>query len=146
MIELKNKKELIHLLGDICNSYMYIRDDLCVPYGITPVQYQLLLDISHNGKSKVTAICKRMHKSTNVISPLINRLIKKGLLLKEKDKNDTRVFYISITKEGKLIIDEISLDIMDYSIPCFEGVTDEEVEIVNKYLKMVLEGIAKWDI
>jgi DNA-binding MarR family transcriptional regulator len=144
MIPSEKRSKLIRLLGTISNQFSYIRDDICVPYGITPVQAQLVLQIYHDPeKSRVTDICKSMHKSTNVISPMINRLIEKGFLIKEKDMVDTRVTHIRITPKSRRIIDDIVQDISDYSVPCFEGITEEQVDVVYTYLSKILEVMEK---
>ena len=139
VIDSKKRKILIDLLSDVSNRFSYIRDDICVPYGLTSVQSQLIIDIYNNpDKCKVTDICNRMHKSTNVVSPLVNRLIDKGFLIKEKDKIDSRVVNVRITEKSKKIVDDIVQDISDYSLPCFEGITEEQVDLVTIYLKRIL--------
>ncbi len=144
VIDARKRKLLIDLLSDVSNRFSYIRDDICVPYGLTSVQSQLIIDIYNNpNKCKITDLCKRMHKSTNVISPLVNRLIEKGYLTKEKDKSDSRVVNVKITEKSKKIIDDIVQDINDYSLPCFDGITEEQVDIVTKYLKTILEAMNK---
>jgi len=142
-IDAKKRKILIDLLNDVSNRFSYIRDDICVPYGLTSVQSQLIIDIYNNPESKITDLCKRMHKSTNVISPLVNRLIEKGYLIKEKSKSDSRVYFVRITDKSKKIVDDIVQDISDYSLPCFDGITEEQVDLVTLYLKKILEVMNK---
>ena len=143
-IDAAKRKRLIDLLNDVSNRFSYIRDDICVPYGLTSVQSQLIIDIYNNpDRCKITDLCKRMHKSTNVISPLVNRLIEKGYLIKEKDKTDSRVVNVRITDKSKKIVDDIVQDISDYSLPCFDGITEEQVDLVTLYLKKILEVMNK---
>lgn len=143
-IDAAKRKRLIDLLNDVSNRFSYIRDDICVPYGLTSVQSQLIIDIYNNpDRCKITDLCKRMHKSTNVISPLVNRLIEKGYLIKEKDKTDSRVVNVKITDKSKKIVDDIVQDISDYSLPCFDGITEEQVDLVTVYLKTILEVMNK---
>ena len=143
-IDAAKRKRLIDLLNDVSNRFSYIRDDICVPYGLTSVQSQLIIDIYNNpDRCKITGLCKRMHKSTNVISPLVNRLIEKGYLIKEKDKTDSRVVNVKITDKSKKIVDDIVQDISDYSLPCFDGITEEQVDLVTVYLKTILEVMNK---
>ncbi len=143
-IDAAKRKRLIDLLNDVSNRFSYIRDDICVPYGLTSVQSQLIIDIYNNpDRCKITDLCKRMHKSTNVISPLVNRLIEKGYLIKEKDKTDSRVVNVRITDKSKKIVDDIVQDISDYSLPCFDGITEEQVDLVTVYLKTILEVMNK---
>lgn len=144
MVDSKKREELIYLLSTISNHFNYLKDDICSPYGLTNAQSELLLDIYHNpNECRVTDICKRLHRSTNVISPLIDRLVLKGYLFKEKDKVDTRVTNVKITEKSKRLVDDIVQDITDYSVPCFEGITDEQANLVYSYFKTILEVMKK---
>ena len=45
VIDARKRKLSIDLLSDVSNRFSYIRDDICVPYGLTSVQSQLIIDI-----------------------------------------------------------------------------------------------------
>ena len=67
----ENRQEIINMIRELSNYFNTIRDELCEPYGISSIQAIILLDIYHNqNEVKITDICKRLHKSTNSISPL----------------------------------------------------------------------------
>ncbi len=135
----KNEREkILSMLKEVASKFDSLRDAVCAPYGLSSIQAILILDVYHNGsRTKVTDICKRLNKSTNTISPLINRLIDKGFLKKEQYEADNRVFYISLTDKSKAITDKISIDIEDYTLPIFEQLTEEEIETIKKGLSLL---------
>ena len=71
----ENRKEFIEMLKTVSLYINNVREALCAPYGLSSIQAVIVLDIYHNpNECRVTDICKRLNKSTNTISPLINRL------------------------------------------------------------------------
>ncbi len=132
------RENILHMLKDVATKFDLLRDAVCAPYGLSSTQAILILDIYHNPKhTKVTDICKRLQKSTNTISPLINRLCEKGFLVKEQDESDNRIFYIRLTEKSQAITDKISIDIEDYTLPIFEQLSEEEVETIKRGLELL---------
>lgn len=144
---LENRAKVIDMCKELTSRFGNIRDNLCEPYGLSSLQAVIILDIYHNqDNSRVTDICKRLNKSTNTISPLINRLIDRGFLLKVQDKNDSRVFNIKLTKKTLEIANEISVDVLDYTYPMFDSLTQEEFDNIYLSLLKLLEVSKLWII
>ncbi len=136
----ENRREIINMIKELSDYFNTIRDELCEPYGISSIQAIILLDIYHHPEErKVTDICKRLHKSTNSISPLINRLVEKGYLTKSPSKEDKRITYVSLTKKTEEITNSILIDVSDYTWPFFEGMSDEKFDKIYEALKVLLE-------
>lgn len=141
---LESRKKVIELLKEISKYINSVRDALCEPYGLTSIQSIIILDIYNNPDfTKVTDICKRLNKSTNTISPLINRLIEKDFLYKEKDKIDQRVSYVRLTKKCEDILNNIIIDINDFTWPIFDLVSDDEFNQIYNSLNLLSEVIKK---
>ena len=132
--------EIIDMLKELTTRFSNIRDNLCEPYGLSSLQAVIIMDIYHNpDNTRVTDICKRLHKSTNSISPLINRLVEKGYLTKSQSKEDKRITYVSLTKKTEEITNSILIDVSDYTWPFFEGMSDEKFDKIYEALKVLLE-------
>jgi len=143
----ENRREIINMIKELSDYFNTIRDELCEPYGISSIQAIILLDIYHHPEErKVTDICKRLHKSTNSISPLINRLVEKGYLTKSQSKEDKRITYVSLTKKTEEITNSILIDVSDYTWPFFEGMSDEKFDKIYEALKVLLEVTKEWNI
>lgn len=134
----ENRKQVIEMLKSISNYFNDMRDVLCAPYGLSSIQAIIVLDIYHHpNETKVTDICKRLNKSTNTISPLINRLIKKDFLYKEQSKEDQRVFYVKLTEKSGKILDDIVVDVNDFTWPIFDSFTDTEFNQIYDALSLM---------
>lgn len=144
---IENRKEIINMIKDLSNFFTNIRDELCEPYGLSSIQAVIILDIYHHPEARrVTDICKRLHKSTNTISPLINRLVSKGYLKKKVSKEDGRSTNVYLTDKTKEMTNNILVDVSDYTWPFFESITDEQFDEVYKALKLLLEVTCEWNI
>ncbi len=137
---IEKRIEVINMIKDLSNYFNDVRDALCAPYGLSSIQAIIVLDIYHHPDStKVTDICKRLHKSTNTISPLINRLVAKGFLSKVQSQEDARVTYIELTDKTKGITESINVDIYDFTWPMFESLTMEEFNKIYDCLTLLLK-------
>ena len=141
------RNEVVDMIKALSNYYTNVRDSLCAPYGLSSTQAVIVLDVYHNPtENKVTDICKRLNKSTNTISPLINRLVDKGFLAKTQAKEDGRITYISLTQKSIEITDKIALDIRDFTFPMFETLTEEQFEQIHTCLSLLLKVTSEWNI
>ncbi len=134
----EEREQILDMLKEVATRFESLRDAVCAPYGLSSTQAILLLDVYHNQEhTRVTDICKRLNKSTNTVSPLINRLIDKGFLVKKQDESDNRIFYVYLTDKSKAITDKISIDIEDYTLPIFEQLNEDEIETIKKGLSLL---------
>ncbi len=134
----ETRNQVIDMLKVITNYFSNMRDLLCAPYGLSSIQAVIVLDIYHNPKeTKITDICKRLNKSTNTISPLINRLISKGFLKKCQSKDDARVYNVLLTDKCKDILSNIVTDICDFTWPIFDSFTNEEFNSIYNALQLM---------
>ncbi len=134
---------IIELLKSISRIIYNVRTKLFAPYKITPVQAEILLDIYYNSSStKITDICKRLNKTTNTISPLINRLVERNILIKKQNINDNRIFEVYFSSTGLKIMADINTEIVLFSKPIFDTLSDEDFK---KYCELTykLHEVAK---
>ncbi len=138
--DIKTRVAVIDMIKELSNYFNDVRDALCAPYGLSSIQAIIVLDIYHHpNETKVTDICRRLHKSTNTISPLINRLVSKGFLNKKQGKEDARVTNIELTEKTKAITENINIDIYDFTWPMFESLTQDEFDKIFDCLQLLLK-------
>ena len=81
--------EIIEMINTLSDKFYKLKNNIFSPYGLSAIQASIILDIYHNpNETKITDICKRLNKSTNSISPLVNRLVEKNFLEKKHDEKD----------------------------------------------------------
>ncbi len=81
-------------------------------------------------------IAKILSKDKSNIKRIVEILEKNGLITREAGKKNNRlVNYLSITNEGKELIDNNIDKIKDYMEKLFEPVTEEEEQVLKNIIK-----------
>jgi DNA-binding MarR family transcriptional regulator len=79
-------------------------------YNITGPQLGCLLAVKENGPLTSGNVAKEIYLSPSTVVGIIDRLEKKGLVVRSRDSRDRRQVYVSITPSGeKLIADTPAL-------------------------------------
>jgi len=92
-------------------------------------------------KSKMTMaeIAERIRRDKSTVTALVDKLVRLGYVVKERDTKDTRVVYVTLTDKGnelKPIFEAISVKILDaFYLDIPENEKEELVRILNKIFK-----------
>ena len=76
-------------------------------FDLTYTQYIVLLVLWEKDKQTVKEIGEKLYLDSGTLTPLIKKLIQKGLVKKEINKDDEREMLISLTKEANELKKEI---------------------------------------
>lgn len=76
-------------------------------YGITYPQYLVLMLLWEQDNRIICEITERLHLETNTITPLLQRMEKQGLIVRQKSQADSRSRIISLTGEGKRLEEQM---------------------------------------
>ncbi len=134
--------KIIEMIDVLSDEFYRLKNNICLPYDLSAIQTTIILDIYKNpNETKITDICKRLKKSTNSISPLINRLVDKGFLYKYNDPSDKRIFKVGLTEKSKSITSQIRVDVEDYTLPIAEELTEEEISEIENSLELLIKAV-----
>lgn len=76
-------------------------------YGITYAQYLVLMLLWEHDNLVISEITQRLHLETNTVTPLLQRMEKQGLIVRQKSMADSRQRIISLTSAGKRMEEQI---------------------------------------
>lgn len=118
-------------------------------YNLTLEQFHLLielneleLDIPENQSPTVGEIANRSGNAPHTLSERINRLEKRGLVIKIKDKRDLRVSRVVLTVKGRDLVNTIrteSKNIFLYS--ALEKMDEKSIDCLMECLKKISEEL-----
>jgi MarR family transcriptional regulator, organic hydroperoxide resistance regulator len=81
-------------------------------------------------------IAERIGRDKSTVTALVDKLVRLGYMTKERDTEDTRVVYVTLTHKGnelKPIFDAISREILDvFYLDISEKEKEELLRILNK--------------
>ncbi len=96
-----------------------------------------------NRKSRMTMaeIASVIRKDKSTVTSLVEKLVKLGYVSKERDTEDTRVIYVTLTREGQELMpvfNQISRELLDVF---YEGISKEEKEVLFSLLNRVYTNL-----
>lgn len=76
-------------------------------FNITYSQYLVLMLLWEKDNCIISEITERLHLETNTITPLLQRMEKQGLILRQKSEVDNRRRIVSLTSKGKRLEEQM---------------------------------------
>lgn len=119
---------------EIIRQYSPLLDELDLTY----TQYITLLVLWEKDQISVKELGNKLYLDSGTLTPLLNKLKKKGLIEKNKHEKDGRELIISLTEKG-INLKEKALDIPESVSKCVKLKNDEALAFF-KLLNKVLQG------
>lgn len=111
--------------------------------GLTYTQYITMMVLWEKKKLTVKELGKKLYLDSGTLTPLLKKLEAKGLLLRERSKEDERNLFIILTEEGEAL-KEKALPVPGELAKCVE-LDHEESLLLYKLLYKLLQHAAKED-
>lgn len=106
-IKLENLVSIIHRTHDILRS---CEDKVFGEQGLTTERYIVLVTIKYlDAPVRVTDVAHRLIRSVNSISMIADRMVKAGLLTRERDGDDRREVRLIITSKAETLLKSATL-------------------------------------
>ncbi|MBN2026042.1 MAG: MarR family transcriptional regulator [Actinobacteria bacterium] len=74
---------------------------------LTFSQIMLLMDLRRSGTSSMGELSRRLRINQGVATRMVDRLLEKGMVERERDTDDRRVVLVSATKKGSSIVQDV---------------------------------------
>lgn len=75
-------------------------------YNLTYPQYLILVSLYDLGTISVKRIGEELDLASNTLTPLLKRMEQRGLLARERSKEDERIVLLTLTESGKKLREE----------------------------------------
>lgn len=105
--------------------------------GLTPVQIRVLQIVAETGTSTPKAISARMGVSQATMTTLIDRLVAKGLVERQRSESDRRQMNIFVTAAGREAIERAPDPLHDRYVAAFDALPDWEQAMLVAALERV---------
>ncbi len=110
--------------------------------GLGLQEYRVLRCLHLNGTCTMTEASRTVLMSPGGLTPLIDSLEKRGLVVRTRSKEDRRVVNLSITDKGEELLKESSLLLEDFIRRLLEDKSGDEIYSVLKFMRSVSERAA----
>lgn len=107
-------------------------------YKITIDQWLIIKSILENPKIKQQELAKNVFKDNASVTRIIELMVKSNYLKREVDPKDRRKSVLTVTQEGKDIIEKVQNLVLDNRKVALEGVSKEELDTMNIALQKII--------
>jgi DNA-binding MarR family transcriptional regulator len=114
--------------------------------GISPSQFNILriLRGARPKALKISDIAERMVNRDPDVTRLVDRLIKQGLVRRERDTEDRRVVLVEITPAGLALLARLDAPVLEYLEAAMAGLKPPQLRALDTLLNEVRAGIRAW--
>lgn len=116
-------------------------DSKLVEYDITTSQWAVLKLLSAESPLTQAQIAERLNSDRATSGSVIERLIKKELLLKTTNPTDRRAFDISLTQNGIDIVESLTKLAEESNQQALQGIPECEVMTLYKILQQITNNL-----
>ncbi|WAA09351.1 MarR family winged helix-turn-helix transcriptional regulator [Fervidibacillus albus] len=104
-------------------------------FGMNLTEFAVLELLYHKGEQPIQKIGQKVLLASSSITYVVDKLEKKGHLVRKPCPNDRRVIYAVLTEEGKKMMEKIFPKHQDAMIEIMGGLSTEEKELTIEKLK-----------
>lgn len=116
-----------------------------VDSGLSFTQVNLLMRLYHGGKVGVSELGQHLGISNAAASQAIDPLVKDGLLKRTEDPNDRRAKQLTLTEDGRTLIERGIEARCQWIAGLSEAFTKEQQSMIISALTLLMESASKND-
>lgn len=135
-----------HLMGRARASMLSSLDAELARFGLSGMQFAVLKHLSEGTAQTAADLCRLMFHDTGAMTRILDRLEQKGLVRRERCREDRRVVFLRVAANGRALLPRlmaVATRVIDAHLAGFSAV---EVETLKAYLgRMIENGLMRGD-
>ena len=109
--------------------------------GITYPQYLVLMMLWEKDNRIISEITEKLLLETNTVTPLLQRMEKEGLVVRQKSTSDSRQRIISLTPKGKELEEKIKDVPNCLAKEVIKGISPEDLQAIVPLLDKLIAAL-----
>lgn len=105
---------------------MGIADEVA-PYDLSPIEFNLLRACMDMGECTATQLATLLPVDASRISRIVNGLVNKGLLLRQRQTYDRRIVMLRLSDQGYELTESLNQRVQIYDNRLMEGISSGEM-------------------
>ena len=129
----------IKLLSQILGRKFQERLD---PYDLTPFHWVVLCCLWEEDGLPTCSLGERLQQVGGTITGVLDRMEQRGLVRRERDTRDRRIYRIWLTEEGRQLREELPPIALDIAEQAMKGVSRDDREQFSAILDQAIANLA----
>ncbi len=109
--------------------------------GLTPGRFSLLVLLRANPGINQTDLSRGVGVDKSTLTPALDQLEKKGLILRQRTAADRRTYSLSLSPTGEQLLDELMDKVAQHEMNIVAGLTVSERATLNRLLKKMARSL-----
>lgn len=114
-------------------------------FKITIDQWLIIKSILENPGISQLGLGEKVFKDNASVTRIIDLLVKANYLVREVNPSDRRKSNLTVTTEGKTIIENVYEIVLQNRKTALNGVSIEELEVLNRVLKTIITNCNQYN-
>ncbi len=128
------------LIGRVRSVMLSKLDAELQPFGMTGMQFAILKNVAEGAAETAADLCRLMHYDTGSMTRMVDRLEEKGLIRRERSKDDRRVVSLRITGVGRTVLPRLRDSAVSVIQRMLAGFSAAEVNDLQVLLGRMIEN------
>ena len=141
---LTGQAEALHrVLGNLIRGYqLRDRDEICC-HGISVAQCYALQVVGEAGSPKMSELADRLQLKVSTLTRTVDQLVAQDLVSRCDDPRDRRICCVTLTPEGRRILDTINREIIEIEKDVLRRIPAEDREPLIRGLTEIADALAE---
>lgn len=128
------------LIGRVRMVLLTTLDGELQPFGFTGMQFAILKHLTDGTSETAADLCRLLHYDTGSMTRLLDRLEEKGLIRRERSKDDRRVVSLHVTSAGRAALPRLRDSAARVVQRMLAGFSATEVNHLQDFLGRMIEN------
>jgi DNA-binding MarR family transcriptional regulator len=109
-------------------------------FGLNAMQFAVLKHLAHGDAGTAADLCRVMYYDGGSMTRVLDRLEERGLLRRERCREDRRVVYLRVAPNGRALLPRLIAAASGVIDAHLAGFSAAETEMLKAYLKRMIEN------
>jgi DNA-binding MarR family transcriptional regulator len=133
--------ELMEIFTGMAQVTRYCRQDVAFCEGVTFHQFMILDAVARKKELNLADLHKLLAVEKSTTTRLVNPLIQKGLLMREKAQHDSRAITLILTEDGKKTHQKVSLCLAGFFQKVTQNIPQEKKGQILEAIRVFIKAI-----
>lgn len=129
----------IKLLSQLCGRKF---QDLLEPFGLTPFHWVVLCCLWEEDGLATSSIGEKLQQVGGTLTGVLDRMEERGLIRRERDTQDRRIWRIWLTDAGKQLQDVLPPLAIELQEQALKGISDCERKLLSDLIDRAIANIS----
>ena len=133
---------LLYLIKQVELAVRQALDDVVATADLTTLQYTALTVLQRHPGMTSAELARNSFVRAQTMAEMITYLLGRGLVARERDKNNRKQYLLTLTPEGQRVLDELFDAVADVEAKMLDGFDGGQTEILRTYLSRCRQSLS----